>query len=165
MHHYADLLKRTRRTNDAIGFYLRALRIDPTRKRACLSLGRSFVEVGRPALALPVLRDGVKRNPQAYDLIDYLARVLASHPDDSVRNGAEALELAERLVAVHGEAHISSTVTLSFALAETGRFEQAIVATEKAIAVAELLKKDGLTLRLQARLALFREGKAFHAGP
>lgn len=165
LHHYADLLRRTGRKQKAITLYLQALAIDPTRDRACFSLGRSFVDVGQPALALPVLRDGAKRNPKAYDLIDYLARMLASHPDDSIRNGAEALQLAKQLVTDRGDDHIGSMITLSSALAEVGQFDQAIAISERALALAESSQSDQLTLRLQDRLALFREGQAFHAGP
>lgn len=56
-------------------------------------------------------------------------------------------------------------ITLSSALAEVGKLDEAFAMSERALALAESSQSDQLALQLQDRLALFREGKAFHAGP
>ncbi len=73
---------------------------------------------------------------------DRMARLLATCPDDSVRNGRAAVELAQRVVnATNGQA-VYPLATLAAAHAEQGDFAAAIDAAERAIALAEQL---GLT--------------------
>ena len=165
LHHYGDILRRFGETDAAIEHYLRALQLKPNRARACYSLAELFVGADRADLAVKVLRDGARRNPKKLYLIDYLARLLASHPDEQIRNGAEALEWAEHLSRVYNDTHVPSLMTLATALAEVGRYDEAVEMTELAMALADEQQSDQYLHRLRVRLDLFREGRAYHEGP
>jgi len=165
LHHYADLLNRSGRTDQAIRHYIRSLAIDPTRHRACLSLGRALVDAGRPDLALEVLRDGARRNPEAFDLCDYLARLLATHPDEEIRNGEEALALAQKVYEARRQPHLDSMTTLAYALAEVGKFDLAVAMGRQVVQIAESRGLQSKAMTMQSRVDLFQRGEAYHGGP
>jgi len=156
-HHLADVYRALGQTELAIRHYLLALRIDPERPRACYSLAELFVATGRGDLAVGVLRDSAQRSPDETKNIDYLARILASHPDAGVRDGPEALTWAEHVVRVRGNEDVPSLITLATAQAENGRFEEAIDTAERALALAERAAADALIARLRRHLTLFRQ--------
>ena len=70
------------------------------------------------------LEEGLSALPRDGQLAHLLARVLASAPDDAVRDGALALQLATKVYEVQKIPVVQETVAM--ALAETGQFEQAI---------------------------------------
>jgi protein O-mannosyl-transferase len=160
-HHLADVYRAMGYDEEAIRHYLMALRIDPARTRACYTLAELFADSGRGDLAVIILRDGAQRRPNDVKIIDYLARLLASHPDDTVRDGPEALMWAERAVYANGDNDIPSLTTLSVALAENGRFDDAIRTAEQALDLAVKVGAEHQVQRLQRRLAAFRENKPF----
>lgn len=160
-HHLADAYRTIGFNEVAISHYLKALRIDPARTRACYRLAELFSNSGRGDLAVIILRDGAQRRPDDVEIIDYLARLLASHPDDNVRNGPEALVWAERVVAVRGDNDVPSLMTLSVALAENLRFDHAIRTAERALDLATDADAEQQIHRINRRLAIFRQHKPF----
>ena len=123
----------------------RALRHDPAnadwhRDRAMsLILGKRYaaartgLTAGRQALAR--LENASGKDASRQDAIDHLdtllARLLAASPDPSVRNGAEALAIARRLMAERPS--IQHAETVAMALAEVGEFEQAAALQQQAL--------------------------------
>ncbi len=162
LHHLADLFRRVGEIDDAIRYYLRTLQVDPNRKEACLSLARLFANTGRPQQAVEVLRDGATRHPEALDLIDYLAQLLSTHPDENVRNGEEAVKWATHLSRAHSNANPRSLMTLATAYAEAGRFDEAVATAQRALELAERNGDDRLSSELLRRLTLFRQGRPYH---
>ena len=73
-----------------------------------------------------------------------LAWVLATHPDDSVRNGKEAVALADQIVEATNGKVPSFLLTLSLALAETGNFDQAIQVAMQASQVFQQTGDPGM---------------------
>ncbi|HVS66381.1 MAG TPA: tetratricopeptide repeat protein [Thermoanaerobaculia bacterium] len=69
------------------------------------------------------LQQSLEALPRDRQLAHALARVLASAPEERVRNGHLALELASKLHAARPEA--ATVETLAMALAETGQFDRA----------------------------------------
>ena len=76
-----------------------------------------------------------------------LAWILATHPDDALRDGKEALRLA-RTLPVKTEATYADT--LAAALAETGAFEEALELILTVLPRAEDFLREKLTQRRQA---------------
>ncbi|MBU0716620.1 MAG: tetratricopeptide repeat protein [Planctomycetes bacterium] len=165
LHHLGTLYKGSGNDKAAISLLLKSLQIDPSRSRACYTLAELFLGTNRPELAVRVLRDGTKRNPNELRLIDFLARILASHPDERIRNGEEALMWASREVELAGETNLQALTTLTVAMAEAGQLERAIETTEQALQLAEQQQADSFIRLLQERLNVFREGHAYHNGP
>jgi hypothetical protein len=93
--------------------------------------------------------------PDSLTLRHLLARLLASCPDRSLRDGARALALAEDLA--RGGATPAILETLAMAMAETGRFESASTLQ------AEIARTDPAA-RLSANLELYRQSERCCAG-
>ncbi len=164
LHHFANLHARFGRTDEAIRYYLQSLRIDPNRAGACFSLARLLVGKGRTRQAVDVLRDGARRHPDAINLIDYLARLLSTHPDETVRNGEEAVRWATHVSLAHHNDNAQALLALATAYAEAGRFDKAVDAGEQAIELARRNGDNQLSAECEHRLILFREGKPYHFG-
>lgn len=116
--------------------------------------------LGRWDDAVSTIQRGVDRLPGYLDLKRKLAFMLATCPIERLRNGAEAVRLAEEVAGVGLE--IPQTYdTLAVAYAETGRFDDAVRSAEKALALAHKLVNPEAIDQIGARLKLFRERKPF----
>ena len=103
------------------------------------------------------LETAVARYPEDTAFAYFLALLLATSPDDSVRDGARALSIATRLyetspIPEHAE-------LLAMAYAELARFGQAAAAQEQAVAVAMSYERLDLLDRLQHGLAAYQAGR------
>ena len=87
-----------------------------------------------------------------------LAWLLATSTDDTVRNGANALALAEQVMRANPNA-LTSLNTLAAALAENGRFAEAIAAVERGLAGARAANDPSAVAQLEAQLAAYRAGR------
>lgn len=94
-----------------------------------------LIEQRRFAGAERRLRDLRKRWPRNPNLQNDLAWLLATCPDDNVRNGGEALGLIQPLVLQTQRREPAALDTLAAALAEVGRFTEAAAAMEEALAI------------------------------
>jgi Flp pilus assembly protein TadD len=91
------------------------------------------------------LEEARTRFPDSIDLAHSLARVLATCPDDTVRDGAAALELARALM--EAQQSLDHAETLGMALAEVGRFDEAAELQRQVVAE---LERRGATTQLVA---------------
>ena len=66
------------------------------------------------------------------EALNNLAWLLAAHPSDALRNGAEAVRLAERACELSEHREPVMLGTLAAAYAEAGRFGDAVKTAEKA---------------------------------
>ena len=93
------------------------------------------------------------------DLLNSLAWLLATSASPNVRDGKGAIAYSERAVAATNHKDDGYLDTLAAAYAEAGRFAQAIVAQQEAIAIAgdASRKNEYLT-----RLKLYESGVPYH---
>jgi len=160
-HHLAEQHLHLGQQDSAIACYIAGLKWNPNRRGAHLKLARLLIENGRPDYAVAVLRDGAKRTPGELDMIRYLAEVLATHPDDQIRNGMEAVKLAQGLTDASNGSDPIVLMTLATALAETGRFDQAVDIAGTALTIANKRQDERLIEELTVRLDQFTEGKPY----
>jgi tetratricopeptide (TPR) repeat protein len=156
LHHFADLHNSSGSGDKAIGLYIKALRIDPNRQRACSSLARLLLSRDRAGEAVEVLRDGARRHPDALDMIGTLATILCTHPDERVRDAEEAVKWALHVSMARTFSHAPSELTLATAYAEAGRFDEAVQTAEHAVGLARRAGDLYLVNELQRRAKLFR---------
>ena len=109
--------------------------------------------------------NGGKRSvadPNLLALLSQSAWVLSTSPDATVRNGAEALELAQRAAQISKEQDPSVLDTLAAAYAETGKFPEAVETTQKALELAmQQENAQSLIEGLKVRRALYEANTPF----
>ena len=93
--------------------------------------------------------------------LNQLAWVLATCPEASVRNGAEAVELAQRAVRLSGGREPAILGTLAAAYAEAGRFPEAVQTARKALELATQQNKQALAESIKAKIPLYEAGTPF----
>ena len=109
------------------------------------------------AAAAQHMRAGLERAPDSAGLANGLAWVLATAPDDSLRNGTEAVRLAEQARdATQGLQH-EFLDTLAAAYAEVGRFDDAIATAEQAVKLAAEAAAPAKAEEYRTRLELYRQ--------
>jgi serine/threonine-protein kinase len=86
------------------------------------------------------------------------AWVLATSPDPTIRNGAQAADLANRAVTLSGGQEVRALDALAAALAETEKFSAAVAAAGQASAMALARNDDALASAIDQRTRLYRQG-------
>ena len=149
------------RFDEAIGHFEKGLTINPNdaEMRKNLGLVRSQLEALMNSLAQR--REQLRLHPDDLTLVNDTAWLLATNPNASIRNGAEAVELAQR--AMHlGEGREPAILgTLAAALAETGRFPEAVETARKALALATQQNNQSLAESIKVKLPLYEAGTPF----
>jgi tetratricopeptide (TPR) repeat protein len=153
------------RIEDAIACYEASLRMDPRYVDAHLNLGAVFILNGKPNEALAQWREAVRLNPRDIETINAMAWLLATGTESSVRNGKEALILAEQAAALSGRRNCAILDTLAAAYAEAGRFAEAVQTAEKAAQWAVAAGDQMLAEKIRIRLGLYRDGKPYRQPP
>lgn len=95
----------------------------------------------------------------------WLAWILATTPDDKLRDGAAALAMAAEVNKATGDKLPRMLDLLAAAQAETGDYAGAQATCERAIAQAQERRQGELVKDLAARLALYRAGKPYRTTP
>ncbi|HRX82234.1 MAG TPA: hypothetical protein P5307_24375 [Pirellulaceae bacterium] len=118
------------------------------------------VAEGRYSEALQSLESGLSSDPESALLHNNKAWLLATCPDDNVRNGEIAIEHATKACDLTDWRNFAYVDTVAASYAEAGDFESAVKWQEEAIELA-----DAAYLRdFQKRLRLFKAGKAYREG-
>jgi 4-amino-4-deoxy-L-arabinose transferase-like glycosyltransferase len=133
-----------------------------SRAEAQFNLALVMDRQGQTAEAVRHYRESLHVQPDFAGALNNLAWILATSPAADIRNGTEAVHLAERACALTRNQSTVCIGTLAAAYAETGRFADAIATAEKAIACANLRNELRLAARNQQLLELYRAGKPFH---
>ncbi len=94
-----------------------------------------------------------------------MAWILATSADGAVRNGAEAVRLAERACQLTDHKQATPLGALAAACAEAGRFGGAIATAERAIALASTADNAAFADLNRQLLALYRAGTPYHEPP
>jgi protein O-mannosyl-transferase len=159
---YGLTLANSGRLRDAQVQLERALQLQGDYPEARYTYGIVQAGLGYEAAATAQLRDANFLRPDWYDALRSLAWLLATSPEQKVRNGAQAVVVAERANQVTGYENPIALDTLAAAYAEAGRFDSAVATESRAQEMARAAGKDALADRFAARLELYRAGKPFH---
>jgi len=140
----------------AITYFKKTVELDPGHTRAHYNLGVACLHEKRRDEALVQFKQVADDNPDAAEMLNNLAWLLATSPDPSLRDGTCAVQLAEHACAL---THFQKTIfvgTLAAAYAEAGRFDEAVATAQKACALAETAGETSLLGRNQELLSLYR---------
>ena len=144
------------RMDEAIAHYRKALEIKPDSAKAHFNLGLALDRQGKTADAVIQWRESVRLQPDHTNFLNQLAWVLATCPTESIRNGAEAVDLAERAVRSSGGQEPAILDTLAAAYAEAGRFTEAVATVERAVSLASVRGDTAMADILRPRIELYQ---------
>jgi tetratricopeptide (TPR) repeat protein len=143
------------RLEEAIDAWQSAVRIYPGFFRAHEGLGFAYYMQGKYRESLAELRLALDGEPDRVSVLTLAASLMATSPDASIRNGPEAVLLAERARDLTQAQDISVLDTLSASYAETGRFDKAKDALTQALALTEKQGDADLAAKLKAHQARY----------
>ena len=105
------------------------------------------------------LREAHRLHPDQVDVLNNLAALLVTDPDPARRDGAEAVRLAERAVALSPKPEATVLDTLAAAYAEAGRFDAAARTAQRALEAANEAGREDLARRIAAKIPAYRAGR------
>jgi tetratricopeptide (TPR) repeat protein len=151
----ADALRRTGQTEASLPHYLKVLSLNPTLSQARFGYAMGLVRLRRFREARDALRDAVAMYPDQPGFAHALARILAAAPDDTVRDGAEAVRLTDALLL--SSRNWTLLETRAMAAAEVGKFDEALRWQQTAIEQAGSLPQPA-AVHMRETLAGYRRG-------
>ena len=151
----ADALRRTGRVEEALQHYAKVLALDPAAATARFGYAMGLVRLGRWVDVRDWLVESVKLYPGQLGFPHALARILAASPDDGVRNGREALRIAQQLLQAQRSPALLETTAM--AQAELGRYDEAIATQRQAMALARTVRQQPLADRMRDNLARYQQ--------
>ena len=150
---------REKNADDAIAAWQDAVHLSPQFFQAQEGLGFAYYIQGKPSDALHHLRLALDGEPDRVSVLVLAASLMATSSDAGVRNGPEAVILAQRALELTQGSDTSVLDTLSAAYAESGRYDQAQLTVDQAIALAEKQGDTDLLARLKAHRAKYEASK------
>jgi tetratricopeptide (TPR) repeat protein len=145
------------RPRKAIEMLDRILEEETKNADALRARGDALLSVGKHAEAIKDYTAALEIEPEDTGVLNNLAWVLSTSPQDAVRNGKRAIELATKACELtkFKKPHILST--LASAYAEAGDFDKAVEWSAKAVE----LGGDELKEQLKKELDGYKEKKPF----
>jgi Flp pilus assembly protein TadD len=128
----------------------------------CAGLLRQTGDYGAAAAQF---RQALLAQPDSVEALNNLAWLLATCPDATVRNGAEAVRCAERAALLPAPKGMCVAGTLAAAYAEAGRFKEAVATAEKAVETETAAGETRFAELNTQLLTLYRAGQPFHEPP
>jgi tetratricopeptide (TPR) repeat protein len=165
--HYnlASLFVARGQLDEAIKHYQRALELMPDFTRARYQLGLALQSRGKFAAAIAQFQRVLELDPRHVTAQNNLAWLLATCPDNSLRNGNKAVELAQQAVQLSGGNSPEILDTLAAAYAEAGRYPEAVETARRALDLSAAQNNKPLAQVIQTQLKLFETHSPYREKP
>jgi tetratricopeptide (TPR) repeat protein len=154
----AKALLQKGRVAEAMVHYRKFLAIEPQNVEARNILGTALIQQGRIKEAIQEWQDALAIEPENGNAASNLAWVFATCPDESIRDGRRAVELAEKAMRLSAGKIPMVLRVLAAAYAENGQFSQAIERAQRGSDLANSQGNPGLAAELQSNIALYQAG-------
>ena len=161
---FANVLVQLGREREALPHLRVALRLKP-KVETRLNLAALLYRTGDYRQSAEQYQQALAIQPDLPEPLNNLAWLLATCPDDSVRDGTNAVRCAEHACRLTNFRHSASVGTLAAAYAEAGRFAEAVAAAETSLRLAEATGEREFASVNRQLLGLYRSGKPFHEPP
>ncbi|MEP7308002.1 MAG: tetratricopeptide repeat protein [Acidobacteriota bacterium] len=149
----ADSLRRSGRAGASLAAYKEALRLNPRDSPARLGYAVALSQLGRYLEARDWLTEATANAPDRPELKHALARLLATAPDDRVRDGRRALALVQELRKSQKTTDLGETMAMS--LAELGEYEEAVSVQRSVLAASLEARIPQAVQRMTENLRLY----------
>ncbi len=146
-----------RQPREAIRRFTRALEIDDNHFPSRRGRSDARISIGDHAAALADLEQALAQRPDDTGVLNNLAWLLATSPDEQLRDGARAIELATKACekSEWKEAHIISTLAAGYA--EAGDFESARKYSRQSVEKSD--PEAGVREQLESELASYEKNE------
>ena len=124
-------------------------------------MGNGLLARGEARGAVSFYRQALKIDVNYGEAMNNLAWVLATHPDDEIRDGDESLRLAKKAVQAQSQNAASLLDTLAAAYAELGEFDRAQAIADQAVKAAKATGQLQRAQRIESRLHLYESNKPY----
>ena len=145
---------------DAMMESRKLLEIQPENLEVRNILGTVLIQQGRIREALEQWQETLRRDANNGNAKSNLAWVFATCPEDSLRDGNRAVQLAEQALQLSGGKNALVLRTLAAAYAESGRFTDAVETARRGASLANQQGNSGLAAELGSSIALYQSGRA-----
>jgi tetratricopeptide (TPR) repeat protein len=152
------ILARLGKLDDALLQYREALRIDPQLADANYNLGVILQRRGELSEAVQHFRAALQKEPDRPAALADLAWVLATAPDERIRDANQGVRFAERAAALTSRRDAEALDALAAGYAARGEFERALATIAEAIGLAPA---PAIAAGLLKRQELFRKGQPY----
>ena len=149
----ASSLRRTGRMKESLSQYEQAMNAAPDNSEARIGYVMMLSRLHRDREARDVLSEAVGANAGDLVYTHALARLLATSPDQSVRDGRRAMDLVQQMLQRGRTLELGETYAM--ALAELGQYRQAQSLQRDLVAASQRAGMTAMTTRLTSRLQLY----------
>jgi len=153
----AKALLQKGRVADALVHYRKLLELQPDNIEVHNIVGTVLIQQGRIREGAEEWQKVLAIEPDNGNALSNLAWVFATSPDDALRDGTKAVQLAEEALRISGRRIPIIFRTLAAAYAESGEFSKAIQAAQQGIELANSQGNSDLATELQGNIALYQE--------
>ncbi len=164
--HFQGLaLQREGKIDAAVRCFEEAIRLDPRGVLHHVDLALALEDKGDSLGADQHYRLAYQMNTGWPEYYNRVARILATHPDASRRDGKEAIRRARVACTVTNHRYPAFMETLAAAYAEAGLFKQAIATAERGRDLAIEVGDPNLAERFDSALRLYKNGQPSRGVP
>jgi len=144
---------------EAMVHYRKFLEIEPENVEARNTLGTALIQRGLVKEAIDQWQDALALQPDNGNAASNLAWVFATCPEDSIRDGARAVELGEKALRISGGKIPMIYRVLAAAYAESGRFADAIETAQRGAELATTQGNPTLAAEVENNVVLYQSGR------
>ena len=156
-HLYLGLaLSAQQKLDEAVAELQQAIALRPDSDRAYAPLAEAQLALRRPRDAAATLESALNRRADDVALLKRAAWILATSSDPGARNGARAIELADRAVAASAGHDPIAFDVLAAACAEAGQFDRALDNVRRALELMPPMEDSGIASMLRAHGQMFQ---------
>jgi Flp pilus assembly protein TadD len=128
----------------------------PTFAPAIFELAAQYAKKGNNYESVNYYRKGLKVEPNNIKALNNLAWLLATSPDNNVKDASQALSIAKKIAIDTNHKNPDTLDTLAAAFAANGQFINAVQTLEKAIAILNSNGKKSLSENYKIRLNSYK---------
>ena len=144
---------------EAMVHYRKFLEIEPDNVEARNTLGTALIQQGKLREAIGQWQEALAIQPENGNAASNLAWVFSACPEDSIRDGRHAVELAEKAFRISGGKIPMIYKVLAAAYAESGRFADAVETAQRGGELAASQGNPALAAELERNVALYQSGR------
>lgn len=166
--HLAIIARVTHEPKAALMYFSQSIEAEPRNSSTWVERGNYLLELGEWQAAEKNFRDALDFAPNDIDFLERMAWILATVPDEHIRDGKEALRIARRLASmlkIRTDQNISCGIALAVAFAEDQQFDKALGVVQDLQSYAQKTRVMSFDSQLKTLQQHFQQGQAFRLEP